>query len=196
MPEHESLAKTQRVRARAVARTLNELRVLDAIHDYPSARTQGYVWAKTADIAARSGCPHEGDVRGAMRSLRRRGVIRFGDRRTAPVGGLRKPVLLGRELWPQGVPYLPDEAVDTLVQDTTGAPLRGWPSPAAVPPVITGGRPPGIQRRRSRRYYQGGRNEEKGHPSLLVKDEASGFASLRFAHHDAAEEQSAIGGSR
>jgi hypothetical protein len=187
------LVPTQRVRARGIARSLNELRVLDAIHDYPSARTQGYVWATTADIGTRSGCPHEGSVRGAMRSLRARGVIRYHNRRTAPVGGLRKPILLGREIWPSGVPYLPDEAVNTLVQKLTGAPLHGWPSPATVAPVITGDRPAGVQRRSSRRYYQGGRSEEKGHPSLLVKDEASGLASLRFAHHDAVQARDATG---
>jgi hypothetical protein len=187
------LVPTQRVRARGIARSLNELRVLDAIHDYPSARTQGYVWAMTADIVARSGCPHEGDVRGAMRSLRDRGVIRYGDRRTAPVGGLRKPILLGRELWPIRVPYLPDKAINTLVHEITGAPLHGWPSPAAAAPVLSGDRPAGAQRRPTRRYNLGGTNEEKGHPSLLVKDEASGLASLRFAHHDAVQDRDATG---
>jgi hypothetical protein len=190
----DDLASTQRVRVRGAARALNQLRVLDAILDYPSARTQGYVWATTADIGARSGCPHEGDVRGAMRSLRDRGVIRYGDRRTAPVGGLRKPILLGRGIWPHMVPYLPDEAINTLVHEITGAPLHGWPSPAPVPPVMSGGRPAGVQRRPSRRNNQWGRNEEKGHPSLPVKDEASGFASLRFAHRDAAEGQGAARG--
>jgi hypothetical protein len=129
----------QRLKARQLAAGLNELRVLDAILEQPSARTKGYVFESAASLAIRSGIHDEANTRRAMRALRHRGLLRFADdRRTAPFG-TRLPILLGHELWPpDDVPYLPDEEANTLVIKGNGAPKDGWVSRRSDRSTVTG----------------------------------------------------------
>jgi hypothetical protein len=124
----------QRTNARRIAKTLNELRVLDAILDFPSARQQGYTWETNQALTERAAC-FDGGFKKAMKSLKARGVIRYQNRRR-PGGRTRRPVLLGPDLWPPGVPYLPDEATWALVSAANGAPIDGWPEPSKQGPGI------------------------------------------------------------
>ena len=100
----------QRMRVKKLRLGATERKVMDHVCAKASFWSHGFVTMETANIVKETGCL-DGAVRRAMRSLRRRGVLVYADRRAAPVGKTRTPIWAGPYLRAAELGDLPDRVL-------------------------------------------------------------------------------------